>query len=129
MEKWKVGELPAPSAAFTTDVLLEQRGSGLALRFQYDDEGVKRGAVLEFEGVRAHRHLAEGVCSAWHVEEAFDTIVDVRGSPWLEELEVVAYERGQPPGELHHFMVYIDGDGCYEVVARSWRLLDGGPVG
>lgn len=65
MKKSKVGELPAPSAAFITDVLLE----------------------------------------------------------------AVAHERGQPPGELHHFMIYIDGDGCYEVVARAWQLLDGGSVG
>lgn len=45
------------------------------------------------------------------------------GSEWREDLEAVSLEHGFSYGKLHHFMIYIDSMGCYEVLARGWRFL------
>lgn len=121
--KVKLVELPAASTAFTAEPVLEfPVGAALVLRFEYDQGGVRYRGSLKFEGVWAHRHRAERVCTAWHVKDAYDTLVDVRDSTWLEELTALSHERGLEPGELHHYLLYVDSAGCYEVVARSWEL-------
>lgn len=128
--KIRIVELPAASTAFTTEPVLElPDGASLVLTFEYDDRGERYRSGLRFEGVWAHRHRAEGVCSAWHVKDAYDTLVEVQDSTWREELEALSYERGRDPGELHHYLIYIDSAGCYEAVARSWELLPPERVG
>lgn len=128
--KIRIAELPAASTAFTAEPVLEfPVGTGLVIRFEYDDHGARFRSALRFDGVWAHRHRGEGVCTAWHVKDAYDTLVEVRDSAWREELEALSYERGRDPGELHHYLIYIDSAGCYEVVARSWELLAPEPAG
>jgi hypothetical protein len=122
-------ELPVASSSLTSEPNLEfPVGTYLRLTLNYKLSGRKYASVLRFNGLRAFRHRAEGVCTVWHVKDAYDTLVEITGSQWREELETLMYERGYDPGELHHFMIYIDSAGCYEAVARSWELLDPEPA-
>jgi hypothetical protein len=122
-------ELPVASTSLTSEPILEYPvGTHLRLTLFYKEDGLRYSSVLRFTGLRAFRHRAEGVCTAWHVKDAYDTLVEISDSPWREELETLMYERGHNPGELHHFMIYIDSAGCYEAVARSWELLAPAPA-
>lgn len=117
-------ELPVASTALTADPKMSYPdGAGLVLHFEYDEDGVRYRSGLSFGGVRAHRHHTESVCTVWHLKGAYDTLVEVQDSMWREELEALCAERGHRWGPLHHYMIYIDSSGCYEVVAQSWELL------
>ena len=95
---------------------------GLSLTFEYDDDGRWWTGVLRFDAVRAYMHRAEGLCTLWHIEVAYDTIVEVVNSPWAAELAALDRERGHPFDGLRHFMIYIDSAGCFEVYGPSWDL-------
>ena len=73
--------------------------------------------------MRAYRFRAEGHCTAWHVEGAYDTLAEVSGSGWVSEL--LSAEPAETWGrwEIRHFILYIDSAGCYEVAAQSWSWL------
>jgi hypothetical protein len=121
--KVRIVELPAASTTFTAEPRLEfPVKSGLVLQFDYDDHGLRYRSALRFNGVQAHRHRAEGVCTAWHVQDAYDTLVEVQPSTWCDELAALSRERGYDPGNLHHYLLFIDSAGCYEVVAKSWEI-------
>lgn len=122
MSKLPLGETPAVSTAFTAEPVLRLAGATLSVEFEFDDDGVRKRSAVVFEGVRAHAHRAEGASTAWHVRDAFDIVCEVEGSPWREEVESLAYERGHPPGELHHYLVYFDSFGPVEAIARSWAI-------
>lgn len=115
-------ELPVPSTSFTSDAVLEYPvGTTFELRYEYREDGVGYRGALRFFWVRAHRHRTEGACTSWHVKDVYDTLTEVRNSTWVDEIETATYELGNDPGELHHYMIYIDSMGCYEFVARRWE--------
>lgn len=124
LTKVALGRLPWPSTALTAEAVLCLDGGTLSLTFQADVDGSRRGADLVFAGVRAHAHRVEGACTAWHVTDAYDTVVEVVDSPWRDEIEQLARERGHPAWTLHHFMIYVDSHGAYEAIAASWSLRE-----
>jgi hypothetical protein len=125
----KVGEkvpramLPAPSTSFLSDVVFEHPGGEALLRFEFERDGAAYRGGFRFEKVRAYRFRSEGHCTAWHVEGAYDTLAEVSGSQWVSEL--LAAEPAETWGrwEIHHFMIYIDSAGCFEIGAASWSWL------
>lgn len=120
----RLAELPIPSTNLTSEVHLHHDGGDLTLSYQYQDERSRRrrrGGVV-FKEVRAYKYRAETHCTEWHVE-AYDSMVEVLESTWREDLEAVSLEDGSSYGKLHHFMIYIDSMGCYQVLARGWRFL------
>jgi len=120
--KLALGEIPVPSTDITSEVVLQLVGVTLSLSFEFEEGGVRKRSGLLFDGVRAHAHRTEGVSTAWHVEDVFETVTEVLGSPWLEEVESLASERDHGYGELHPYMIYLDSVGCYEAIAGSWSL-------
>ena len=78
---------------------------------------------LRFERVRAYRFRAEGHCTSWHVEDAYDTLVEIDHSDWIAEL--LAAEPPETGGrwKVRHFLIYIDGSGAYEVAAETCDWL------
>lgn len=115
--------IPEPSTAFVSEVVFEKRGGTVRLRYEYDRDGVVYRSGIAFAGVRALRQQAESHCTAELVREAYDTLVEVEGSDWIRELRAAQPERNRGCGEVRHYMIYLDGSGCYEVVARSWEAL------
>jgi hypothetical protein len=57
------------------------------------------------------------------IDGGYDTIAAVEGSGWVEELTSAQTKEWRGHFAMHHYMLYIDSSGCYEVVAASWSLL------
>jgi hypothetical protein len=114
-------EISVPSTDIR-DVIFEDGQGGVRLRFTFwrEDELIEEG--IRFDRVRAHRHRAESHCTVWHID-AYDTLVEVRDSEWVAELREAMPEDMRGLFEMHHYMIYLDSEGCYEVVAKSWEFL------
>jgi hypothetical protein len=126
--KVPLGELPVASTSFTSDVDAVTTGGAMTLRFTFPRGGVTYRGGVRFEKVRASRWRTESLCSAWHIEGAYDTIAEVEGSEWVEELQAAEPDHHRGFWTMRHFMLYIDSAGCFEAVAGSWALLEEEPV-
>jgi hypothetical protein len=57
------------------------------------------------------------------VKDVYDTVGEVMDSDWVGELAAAEPTERWGSWETHHFMIYIDSEGCFEVVAQSWSLV------
>lgn len=121
-ERLPLASLSVPSTSLLSEVVFEHPGGMALLRFQFERDGVACRGGFQFENVRAYQFRTEGHCTAWHVE-AYDTLTEVLGSEWVGEL--LAAEPAETWGrwKICHFVIYIDGAGCYEIGAESWSWL------
>ncbi|MDY0093178.1 MAG: hypothetical protein RBT80_10825 [Candidatus Vecturithrix sp.] len=115
--------LIAPSTSIITGVNLIFPGDILELRFDYEKDGMIYRSGIQFTKVRAHHHVAEIYCPAWKIECSYDTVVEILDSPWADELKKLASENQRDAWVLHHYMIYFDSDGCFEVIAAAWDIL------
>jgi hypothetical protein len=113
--------VPAPSTVFEDGGAYFCNGT---IRYEYYRGDSLYRSGIGFYRAPAMRNRSEECCTAWHIEGAYDTLVEVEGSSWLEEITaaipVQLRDRYKP---LHHFMIYLDGSGCIEVIAEAWELL------
>ena len=86
-------------------------------------DGVKCKDGITFSKVAAVRIRAERCSTVWHIEGAYDTLVEIEGSPWVEQIRADTTERWRNKWETHHYMIYLDSTGCFEVIAESWAAL------
>jgi hypothetical protein len=112
-------QVPLPSTAFEGDASL----CGHVLRFQYHRDGAPYRSGIRFNRTAASRARAERCCTAWHIEEAYDTLVEVEGSTWVAEIRADTQEMWREKWEMHHYMIYLDSAGCFEVIAESWEAF------
>ena len=117
------GQITTPSTAFTSDVAAVFDGGALKLRFQFDRDGVLLTGGVVFSKIRAHRWRAESHCTAWHIEDAYDTIVEIEGSDWARELVMAEPIQARGRWVIRHFMLFLDSAGCFEIAAESWTLV------
>jgi len=73
--------IPVPSTSLRSEAYLDGRTP--AIRFGYREGGVERQGGIKFSRVAAMRKRAERACTAWHIEGAYDTLVEVEGS-WVQ---------------------------------------------
>jgi hypothetical protein len=119
IERW---ELPYPSTELE-DVRFSEGGDGsVGLDLLHYQGGTLYRLGLRFDRVRAYRHRAESHCTVAHIE-AYDALMEVEDSEWVAELLEAMPADMRDDFEMHHFMIYLDSSGCYEVVAESWRAL------
>jgi hypothetical protein len=111
--------VPVPSTDFVTEAAM----CGHVLRFDYNREGTVLRSGIRFNRVSATRTRAERCCTSWHVEGAYDTLVEIEGSPWVEDTRAKTAERWRNEWETHHYLIYLDSAGCFEVIAASWEVL------
>lgn len=118
-----IGPLSPPPSAFTADAVFTHPGGDAELRCTYERDGSMFAGGLRFHRVRAYRFVAEGHCTPWHVEDAYDTLVEIEKSDWIGEL--LAAERSETSGQwkIRHFLIYIDDSGAYEVAAEDCTWL------
>jgi hypothetical protein len=50
-------------------------------------------------------------------------LVEVESSPWVNEMRSDTSERWRDTWQMHHYMIYLDSAGCFEVIAESWEAL------
>jgi hypothetical protein len=124
MQKLKILELPFASTAFIEDPTLLTDGGDLLLSMDFDVEGQKRSACLRFVKERAIRSRSETYCTTWHVKDTFDTVCEVQGSDWVQELRAASQPQWRDRWVMRHFMIYVDSFGCLEVVAESASIDD-----
>jgi hypothetical protein len=121
MQKRPLASLPVPSTSFTSDPSFAHPGGEAYLRYEFERAGSRLRAGIRFERVRAFRFRSESQCTAWHVDGAYDTLVEVSPSDWTAEL--IANSHTPWPWEIRHFLIYVDSAGAYEVAAQSWGWL------
>jgi hypothetical protein len=124
MKKLPFLTLPCPSTAVFRGPTLADVDRGLLVSLTCDDDGHERQVSLLFTKPRAFRRRAETYCTLWHVEDPYDTVCEVKPSDWVEELRNDAVPEWRDYWTMRHFIVYLDGFGCLEVVAESASLDD-----
>jgi hypothetical protein len=111
-----------PTAWLTdTDPVLEDSGQYVSIWFTYYDPGREIRTGLRFTTPRAYRWRAEGHSTVWHMEGAYDILVEVVDSEWVRELK--ESQMDETPWTIRHFLIYIEDSGAYEIAAESWSLL------
>jgi hypothetical protein len=118
--KRSLHKVPVPSTSFTTEAYFDGKGVSPAIRFAYEKEGMEHQGGIKFNKVLAMRTRAERCCKAWHIEGAYDILVEIEGSPWVGEMRADTVEQWRNKWEMHHYMIYLDSAGCFEVIAESW---------
>jgi hypothetical protein len=116
-------ETPVPSAEFTTEAYFDDTGVEPAIRFGYKKDASEQRAGIMFKKVLAFRSRAERCCTPWHIEGAYDTLVEVENSAWVEELRSNLSGPWKDAWETHHYMIYLDSVGSFEVIAESWAPI------
>jgi hypothetical protein len=115
--------VPVPSTAFDLGGPYMLLGT---LRFSYQREGIDyRGGIL-FNRVYASRKYGEYASTAWQIEAAYDTLIEIENSSWVEELQAEAKDaqrRRDERWEMHHYLIYLDSFGAFEALADSWNAL------
>lgn len=119
--KRAIGPLSAGLSAYTDDVAFTDFGGDAELKFSYERDGSLHAGALRFHHVRAYRFRNEHYCTVWHIEGAYDTLVEVEQSDWIDEL--VATEQGGWAWRVRHFLIFIDGAGAYEIAAADHESL------
>ena len=69
------------------------------------------------------RERAERCATAWHIEEAYDTLVQVEGSTWADEIREDTSDHLRDSQKYNHYLIYLDSVGAFEVIADSWSAL------
>jgi hypothetical protein len=119
MVKEKCIALPWPSSGLVGEPTLSVDGGDLHLAMQLVAAGRKRRSRLIFGRQRAFRKRAEVHCTKWHVEDALDTVCEIRNSDWTVELCEATSSSWRNRWVMRHFMIYLDNFGCIEVIAES----------
>jgi hypothetical protein len=126
--KRPLGPLSPPPSAFTSDALFTHPGGTAELRCTYERNGSMFVGGLRFDGVRAYRFLAEGHCTPWHIEDAYDTLVEVLPSDWVSDLMAAQASETWGSWKIRHFLIFVDGSGAYEVAAQACEWLKEEPA-
>jgi hypothetical protein len=110
--------LPVMSQEFRDGPKVEFERDRLRVNYDYETEtGAYKWAVLEFAEVEAFAFTAHESCTEQQVD-AYDTLVDVPDSKWIQALEEPRVSRivGR-----RHMRIYFDEIGCFEVVATDFE--------
>jgi hypothetical protein len=114
-------KVPVPSTAFSKEAYFDGEGFFPAVRFAFKTNGDERQGLISFTNVAAIRKRAERCCTPWHIEGAYDTLVEIQDSPWVEEIWADTQVMWRDKWPMHHYMIYLDSVGCFEVIAESWQ--------
>jgi len=120
-------EIPIPSTALESGPFYEYlSGGSLIIRYTFYDESsrIEKRHELSFSKVRAYSYTAELHCTSWQIDDAYDTLVEVKSSSWVEELLNNTALDQRDEWVMKHYMIYSDGSGCHQIICNSWKLID-----
>lgn len=112
--------VPVPSTSFISEAHFDGGGTSPTIRFGYRQDGKDCVGEIAFIKVLAVRTRAERCCTAWHIEGAYDTLVEVDDSEWVEEMRADTPGQWRDKWQMHHYMIYLDSAGCFEIIGESW---------
>lgn len=85
-----------------------------------EQQGLCCTQQIRFSNVAAVRSINEPYVETWIWEQAYDQLVILNPSPWLNELTT-----GSPiTNKLHHFAIVVDSFGSTEVLATDAHFYD-----
>lgn len=119
-------EVPVPSTSFTREAYYDESKFPFAIRYGYIVDNVEYRSGIQFGRFYAMRTLSENCCDVWHIDDAYDTLVEVEDSTWVEELQARTVDKQRRSGQkwpMRHYMIYLDSVGCYEIISDSWQPL------
>jgi hypothetical protein len=87
----------------------------------HDELDPRSRVDLRFLGMQAYTFTADALCTLDHVE-AIDKVLELESSGWGAEVASHRIAVGRPA--LHHYRVYLEGSGAYDVLAEAF-LPDG----
>jgi hypothetical protein len=125
--KVPLGTMSVTSTELAVEPVLTDAGGDVLVRWEFDRDDRRYAAGVRFPTARAYRVRSDSQCTAWHMDETYDTVVEVEDSSWVAELRAVD-PAAAAYFTMRHFMLYIDERGCYEVVAADWEMLPDTPL-
>lgn len=123
IEKLSLATLQAPSTSFTSDATFTHPGGSAELKYEFERDGTAISGGIQFQKVRAFRFRSESHCTLWHIEGAYDTLVEIVPSEWSQELIEAQPRDMRSQWVIRHFMIYLDSSGAFEVAAAGWMWL------
>jgi hypothetical protein len=117
-DKTPLYTIPVPSTSFAIEPHFSVDES--AIVFSYERDGARHQGGIKFNAIAAMKTRAERCCRAWHIEGAYDTLVEIENSDWVIEIREDMNERWRDHWATHHYMIYLDSVGCFELIADSW---------
>jgi hypothetical protein len=111
------------STDFSTEAYLDCSKGQPTIFFCYESGCKIVRSGITFDHVSALRKRSERCCTAWHIEGTYDTLVEVEGSKWLEEIRADVPEQYRSSWQAKHYMIYLDSVGCFEFLAESWKAV------
>ena len=114
-------QIPVASTGFIHEATMTEPGP--TIRFDFFRDCVAYRSGIRFLGTVATRTRAERACTEWHIQDAYDTLVEIENSPWVAEIRQCIPEAWQNQWQLRHFMIYLDSSGCFEVIADRWEPM------
>lgn len=117
--------LPVASTALlngSTFQKLPRRACALLCEYE-DDSDRTLSLKLLFDGVEAFRCTYHGACSPEMIRNAYDKVVDIGATEWLNTVQgqLVTYG-SQNVDKLKHLMIYFDDGPCYEFICRTFGV-------
>ncbi|MDR0610956.1 MAG: hypothetical protein LBG58_12650 [Planctomycetaceae bacterium] len=117
--------VPVASTSFLKEAYLYERDE---IRFAYQpddkpDDKMITGRIV-FHKVSAQRTRNERCCTVWHIDKAYDTLVEIENSDWSAEIKKNTKPHLRNDQNYHHYMIYLDSVGCFEFIADSWEVFE-----
>jgi len=89
----------------------------LTIRYDFEsDAGAYEWASFQFEEVVALEFLREELCGPDQFS-ALDKLLEVLESPWLRKVRA---DRRLDSDPVHHYRIYFDDYGCYEILSGTF---------
>ncbi len=108
-----VWTLPHKSQEFNEGPRIRHEMDRLTIAYDFETEdGSYQWEELSFSGVAAIAFTGAAYCTEDQVG-AYDKLVEVTDRHWARTLEGM-------PQDVHHYRIYFDDAGCYEVLARAF---------
>jgi hypothetical protein len=124
MSKTILYTIPIASTELLSSTAFTSWCEPITLRFEYYRDGKLVHSGIRFSRAAATRTRAERACTMWHIDDTYDALVEISPSPWVEEILADTPKRYHDMmGPSHHYMIYLDSAGCFEVLAESWEAI------
>ena len=112
-------ELPIFSSGLKEDPIIETKNLNVKLVLDgYDDEDQEKKVIIQFENVLCYKYTSTSFTQTLY--GAYDKIVELMESEWLNELKQVNKDKFNYWG-LKHYVLYLDGIGLYQFIAQRYE--------
>lgn len=114
----KLWSLPMLSSEIEDGIKISNDGMDISLSFRCSHEkNIQNSVVIKFEAVLCHMHTSERFTP--EMLASYDTLVMLEDSEWLDNLKRLN-PRDFDFWKPKHFVIYFDGSGQYQFIARQY---------